>query len=437
MESAIRATLVDILSEGNGNDTSSWIDDLARISPDLIKFYGLSPRGYALLVGQIMAETGGFNMKVAVEDHRYRWQTVVKTFSYRIGLARDRYGEFRSTQSRDDIAKILVAGDGEYLFNVVYGWRMGNGPADTGDGHRYRGRGLSQITGRSNYRAITQRIREQPGCAHCPDLESTPDAILEAEWCVRSAFADWAEKGLSRYVLGQADDYKKISAALNAGNAKSWNVVNGKERRERWSKICVRFIQDIAPEIEALAQDAPLRMGSTGKRVRHLQEMLIEAGYPLGAADGHFGRMTRDALRNFQDDNGLPLGPCDSQCLSVLERSEAVDLDRSEETTRHIPDDTVKKAVKANWWQRLLGLSAGSYSIWEISSQLGQIPDMGVVVRKLSVFKPLADWAAANPLITSSVVFGVVLLIVVQSWRSGNQAASQTVQAYKKGALRS
>ena len=60
-----------------------------------------------------------------------------------------------------------VAGRPQSLANLVYAGRMGNGPADSGDGWRYRGRGYIQLTGRANYRAV--------GRACGLDLEGDPD----------------------------------------------------------------------------------------------------------------------------------------------------------------------------------------------------------------------------------------------------------------------
>lgn len=67
----------------------------------------------------------------------------------------------------------------EALANRVYGGRMGNGPEASGDGWRYRGRGLIQLTGRDNYR--------RAGLEQAPDLASDPKVALgfAASWWVR------------------------------------------------------------------------------------------------------------------------------------------------------------------------------------------------------------------------------------------------------------
>ena len=86
----------------------------------------------------------------------------------------------------------------EKLANVVYGKRMGNGPAESGDGYRYRGRGLIQITGRSNYTDV--------GKALGIDLINQPDLLLEPKWAALSAAYFWAGHGLNALADDETDD---------------------------------------------------------------------------------------------------------------------------------------------------------------------------------------------------------------------------------------
>lgn len=76
---------------------------------------------------------------------------------------------------------------GEYAKNPaklgasIYANRLGNGDEASGDGYRYRGRGLLQITGRARYAAASAAL----GCNYLesPDLVSSPvDACLTAAW---------------------------------------------------------------------------------------------------------------------------------------------------------------------------------------------------------------------------------------------------------------
>ncbi len=74
-----------------------------------------------------------------------------------------------------------LARNPQRLANRVYASRLGNGPEASGDGWRYRGRGLKQLTGRANYAdaatALGRPYLEQP------DLVAMPaDACLTAAW---------------------------------------------------------------------------------------------------------------------------------------------------------------------------------------------------------------------------------------------------------------
>lgn len=74
-----------------------------------------------------------------------------------------------------------LAGNPKALANTVYANRLGNGPPSSGDGWAYRGRGLKQLTGRTNYAAASKGIG-RPYVKN-PDLVANPeDASLTAAW---------------------------------------------------------------------------------------------------------------------------------------------------------------------------------------------------------------------------------------------------------------
>lgn len=100
------------------------------------------------------------------------------------------------------------------LANFVYARRLGNGDAASGDGFRYRGRGLIQITGRSNYAAC--------GTALGLDLLAEPDRLLDPANAALSAAWFWSSHGLNALAddrTGDDDleDFTAITRAINGG----------------------------------------------------------------------------------------------------------------------------------------------------------------------------------------------------------------------------
>lgn len=96
----------------------------------------------------------------------------------------------------------------ERIANIVYAHRLGNGPAASGDGWRFRGRGPIQITGRANYRDCGAWLRR--------DLEADPAALLDP--AVGAAAAVWFFCEKARGIDG-ADraDLEAVTRRINGG----------------------------------------------------------------------------------------------------------------------------------------------------------------------------------------------------------------------------
>lgn len=90
--------------------------------------------------------------------------------------------------------------DFEAIANGAYGGRaeLGNGNYASGDGWRYRGRGLKQLTGRANYRAFTKwhvaMQNEWP--QEVVDFETNPDLLVQPKYAARSAAYFWVDRNL-------------------------------------------------------------------------------------------------------------------------------------------------------------------------------------------------------------------------------------------------
>lgn len=111
-----------------------WHNALSQLLPD----YEINTnQRIAAFVAQCAHESGGF--MVLKENLNYRWQTLRKLFP--------KY--FPTDELAQEYAN--KPNKQEAIANRIYASRMGNGPEESGDGYRFCGRGLIQLTGRDNY----------------------------------------------------------------------------------------------------------------------------------------------------------------------------------------------------------------------------------------------------------------------------------------------
>lgn len=152
-----------------------------------------TPARLAAFLAQVGHESAGFAR--TVENLNYSAEGLLRTWPKRYTP------EFARLQAHhaDEIA------------NHVYGDRMGN--KDPGDGFKYRGRGLLQVTGRANYEAVRDLLRETlPGA---PDLLTQPDVLAEPRWAALSAAAWWADHDIN--ALADVGDMRAITRRINGG----------------------------------------------------------------------------------------------------------------------------------------------------------------------------------------------------------------------------
>ncbi len=115
----------------------------------------------------------------------------------------------------------------EKIANYVYANRMGNGDQQSGDGWRFRGRGLLQITGRENYRS-SQDALGLP-------LEERPELLEEPAPAALAAGFYWKSHGLNALADDRSDDndgadFVSITKKINGGT-------NGlKSRKQYWAR---------------------------------------------------------------------------------------------------------------------------------------------------------------------------------------------------------
>ena len=115
--------------------------------------------------------------------------------------------------------KVTQSANQEAIGNQAYGGRMGNGDFASGDGFKYRGRGMFQLTGKSNYSAFNTFLNEAGA-----DIVAKPELILTTEYAIKSAM--WF------YKTAVVDKLKIESATVEEVTKKVNGGKNGLSDRE-------------------------------------------------------------------------------------------------------------------------------------------------------------------------------------------------------------
>lgn len=106
----------------------------------------------------------------------------------------------------DEIAQ-EYARQPEKIANRAYANRMGNGDESSGDGWKFCGRGLIQLTGRNNYQLFADSIGY--------DVEELPDYLVTFEGAVKSACWFWTVNKLNQWA--DQSDIKTLTKKINGG----------------------------------------------------------------------------------------------------------------------------------------------------------------------------------------------------------------------------
>lgn len=166
-----------------------------------------------MLVAQLALESGEFNR--LEENMNYSAFRLMKVWP----------GRFPSIKEAEPYSH-----NPEALANKVYSNRMGNGPEESGEGWRYHGRGLIQLTGKDNYKRIGDLI-------NMPEILTDPDMLLDRNIACLSATAFWKMKGLNE--IADQDD---LSAFMTVTKKINGGLTDLSGRLEYWRRAKVYIV---------------------------------------------------------------------------------------------------------------------------------------------------------------------------------------------------
>jgi putative chitinase len=270
----------------SNKEVEEWCAALNEMLPK----YGITTdKRIAGFVSQTAHESGEY--RLLEEDLRYKEATLLRVFPRYFGPGKENAAEY--------------AGKPEKIANYVYmdknrskAGALGN--VNEGDGWLFRGKGLKQVTGRANHAAFGKTIGMT--------AEEAAVYLLTKKGALESALWFWGSRNLNE--VADTGDVVRLTKIINGGD------IGLADRQARYAKAMAALGGAVAASINSQITDAVtqvLQKGSKGDLVKKMQ-----AALGIGA-DGDFGQGTENALKKWQDRNGLtPDGVAGPKTLAKL-----------------------------------------------------------------------------------------------------------------------
>jgi putative chitinase len=254
----------------SNKEIDAWCEELNKALP---KYDITTDQRIAGFISQCAHESMDFN--AMSENLNYREETLNKVFPRYFGPGKRNAAEY--------------AKNPEKIANYVYmdefrTSKLGN--TQPGDGWRFRGRGLKQLTGRDNYTRFAKDY----------DMTAEEAAVWveTKEGALASALWFWNTNKLN--AVADTGNVAALTKKINGGD------IGLADRQARYAKAMAALggkIDTSAPAAASAASTGVLRVGSTGHDVKRMQAALRIP------SDGQFGPGTEAALKKWQAANGL------------------------------------------------------------------------------------------------------------------------------------
>ncbi len=262
------------------NEVDTWCEELNKALP---KYDINTPQRIASFISQCAHESRDFT---ALEEN----------LNYSEGALNRVFGRYFGEGKRDAAE---YARNPEKIANYVYmdeyrSKRGALGNTQPGDGWRFRGKGLKQLTGRNNVTGFANDYDMTP--------EEASDWLETKEGALASALWFWDTNNLN--AIADTGDVKATTKRINGGD------IGLADRQSRYNVAMQALTGDIPPRA---AVTQTLRVGSKGDGVKQMQAKLGIV------SDGVFGPGTAKAVKAWQEANGLtPDGVIGPKSLAIM-----------------------------------------------------------------------------------------------------------------------
>ena len=209
--------MIELLKAAGVKSPESWA---SAVESALARFEITSQKQVAAWIAQTAHESGGYVL--LQENLNYSADGMAAIWPNRFAiLGPDKKPIKKDGKNQPNKFALALHRKPEMIANVVYSARMGNGPIESGDGWKFRGRGLKQLTGKTNYTKCGEGLGM--------DLISKPDLLLQPQYAALSAAWFWAENKCGP--LADAGDFVGLTKRINGG------TIGLQDRQKRYEAV--------------------------------------------------------------------------------------------------------------------------------------------------------------------------------------------------------